>query len=191
MLSLGELLKSAYVKRWNPFRTSRQQSLAEHQYVLTMIARNIAGRVMRGALTANDELALIDFTLRHDTPVLVLGDRPSYVKTLLSEICVNQRNPLEVLEERVCSHFSVAKARIVDTPLFLITKLADAAEQICFIRDEGMSRTGQALEESVMREFTGCLAAAQEHFPTLAWVEAQHVLDELLLDSTELLQLHY
>lgn len=115
MLTLKQVLRASHVRRWGIVATSRDQSVAEHQYNVCMIARALCKRVG----IADDEI--IKAALEHDLDEVIFGDIPSPMKaTLLADgvdinsYVANQMRPLTKFQLHI-----LKTADLLDAYLFL------------------------------------------------------------------------
>lgn len=180
MLNMKDIGRSGHVTRWHSVRTSRPQTLAEHHYLVTMIALEIAQRVYDGALPPAQKLALLEYTLRHDTPELLIGDIPTPAKVHLAAAFGDGPNYLHQLEDSICEKYVAAKKAVANTPLALIAKLADTADAIAFLHVEAVNEHGRTIEGKLIRMFGRKLEEAESAYRNLIWMRASDVLDELL-----------
>lgn len=180
MINMKDIGRSGHVTRWHSVRTARPQTLAEHHYLVTMIALEIAQRVYDGALPPDQKLALLEYTLRHDTPELLIGDIPTPAKVHLAAAFGDGPNYLHQLEDSICEKYVAAKAAVANTPLAFIAKLADISDALAFLYVESVNEHGRAIQAKLWRMFGRKLEEAETTYAELNWMSAADVLDELL-----------
>lgn len=73
-MKINDILRASGVTRWHIVRTVRPQSLAEHTFDVTMIARAIA------KIAGVDDYEIIKAALLHDLDEIVAGDIPTPTK---------------------------------------------------------------------------------------------------------------
>ncbi len=73
-MGIQDLLRAGDVKRWTIVRTAVTQSIAEHHFNVTMIARSIAAHI------GVDDHEVIKYALEHDLDEIRTGDIPSPTK---------------------------------------------------------------------------------------------------------------
>ena len=73
-MKINDILRASGVTRWHIVRTVRPQSLAEHTFDVTMIARAIA------KIAGYDDAEIIKAALLHDLDEIVMGDIPTPTK---------------------------------------------------------------------------------------------------------------
>lgn len=160
-------------------RTQRQQTLAEHHYLVTMIARAIMTRISVDEIPQADLLALLNYTLLHDTPELLLGDIPTPTKRKLIEL-LGGADPVAALEEAISPEYRAAKTAISGTYLVRVAKLADLADAIIFLSQEGMGSHASVVHHKLLGQFAEAAELAAQEYPFYQWQGAYSVLDEML-----------
>lgn len=73
-MKINDILRATGVTRWHIVRTVRPQSLAEHTFDVTMIARAIA------KIAGYDDYEIIKAALLHDLDEIITGDIPTPTK---------------------------------------------------------------------------------------------------------------
>jgi len=177
-LSLKDLSRAGHVTRWHTVRTVRQQTLAEHLYLVTVVAQAMLEKISSASPSNSDRWKLASWTLRHDSPELVLGDIPTPMKHLIRTYA--ERDVISDIEADICADFQRAKDRIESTYLARVAKLADLADAISFIAAEGTNDHAQVIEQKTRTLFNKQLAAAKREYPDYLWSGADQVLQELL-----------
>ena len=83
MIGIADKLRALDVIRWNMVPTQRQQSLAEHTFMVAMIAEQIASECSIGAGM------VVHMALYHDLEEVMTGDIPAPTKRKLKEAGIN------------------------------------------------------------------------------------------------------
>ena len=177
-LSLKDLSRAGHVTRWHTVRTVRQQTLAEHLYLVTVVAQAMLEKVSDQAPSNSDRWKLASWTLRHDSPELVLGDIPTPMKHLIRQN--SEGDVLTKIEDDVCADFARSRKRVENCYLEVVAKLADLADAICFIAVEGTNDHAKVIEEKTQVLFDKKIERALKDYPEYQWQQAQVVLEELL-----------
>lgn len=138
MLSLRDIVRSGHVVRWNSVKHGRPQYLAEHHYMVTMIARALARRVLSAEYyTAEKQILLVDYCLNHDLPELIGGDLPSVSKRKLEAMLGDKADVFKQFDYEIHPPLRKLDQKMDNTPLKEIAKLADWADAIVYIQQEG------------------------------------------------------
>ena len=180
-LTLADLARSGHVTRWHSVRTSRDQTLAEHHYMVTRISNRLAKDILGPDLDDSGLLQIMEYASLHDTPELLMGDLPSPLKRHI-ELISGDNNPIEAIEREIAPWLTEMKesTRKTHPEYLLIVKLADIMDALVFITDEGIG----AHAKKVIRILEGMLDAklkqGQEQFPEYSWQCTLDILNELL-----------
>ena len=155
MLKWADRIRCACVDRWHSVATRRKQNLAEHHYSVTQIAIRLADDIMPG-LVAEDKLALIEYCLNHDLPEILASDLASTSKVRLRALGCGPA--LEALEYEIFPELKGMAERLEGTPLKDIAKLADMADAISFIRQEGHGNSEARIARSMIEVLRSSMA---------------------------------
>lgn len=158
-MNIQDRLKAGSVKRWNIVETTRQQTLAEHLFNVSMIAGEIAKKIPTVPVTTVVARALV-----HDLAEVILGDIPTPTKARMREMGFDFKK----LEHSV---FPLADA---DPGVEKIVKIADVMEAWWFIKNHGQGRHASMVERRMWKDLTNRIL--QSH-PTL-----REAADEVLGD---------
>lgn len=87
-LRFYDFMRAGHVKRWHTVNTTREQTIAEHQYLVTIIAMELFGKLAGKMGMGHGEhwLSLIAAAMFHDAPEVRYGDFPSPAKRHIREI---------------------------------------------------------------------------------------------------------
>jgi len=164
-VTFRDRLRLRNVKRWHIINTTRDQTVAEHSYLVWVIAEEIGLRI---GLTQEDFHKLWVLALTHDEHEVFLGDMPTPAKEYLA--VDDPREPMSM-------RFYMSQ----DSKLESIVKAADTLEAYWFLRENGVGfRAAQVADELHERCLTA-MATVTGNFPACE-VPA---LIELLTESYE------
>jgi 5'-deoxynucleotidase len=179
-LTLADLARSGHVTRWHSVRTSRDQTLAEHHYMVTRISNRLAKDILGPDLDDSGLLKIMEYASLHDTPELLMGDLPSPLKRHIEQIS-GDNNPIRAIEHEIAPWLTDLKESINQTnpEYLLIVKLADIMDALVFIVDEGIgSHAGKVIQ--ILEDMLAAkLDQATKEFPQYDWTRALDVLHEL------------
>ena len=172
-LNMLDIARSGHVTRWHSVRCARSQTLAEHHYLVTMIARELMQRILGDQVPAQIRLQVLEYALTHDTPELLTGDLPSPLKRRVAEVA-GERDPLSQIEHEIAPELAERKQALKGTSLAFIVKLADLMDGCLFIREEGIGRHAAIVADKSETAPREKVAEAENRFPELHW---SHVLE--------------
>ncbi|MBK1721338.1 YfbR-like 5'-deoxynucleotidase [Thiocystis violacea] len=177
-LNMQDIARSGHVTRWHSVRCARSQTLAEHHYLVTMIARELMRRILGEGLPAETQLRVLEYALTHDTPELLMGDLPSPLKRRIAEIS-GEQDPLTRIEGEIAPEITRLKKALQGSALAYIVKLADLMDACLFIREEGIGRHAAVVarkSETLLREK---VAEAQQRFSELDWSPVMELYSQM------------
>ncbi|QIK39063.1 HD domain-containing protein [Caldichromatium japonicum] len=190
-LNMQDIARSGHITRWHSVRCARNQTLAEHHYLVAMIARELMERIFGDRLSPDTRLQVLEYALTHDTPELLTGDLPAPLKRRIAEIA-GEDNPLAQIESEIAPEISKRKQALAGTAFADLVKLADLMDGCLFIREEGIGRHAALVAELTERSLCERLEEARTRFPELdwdqVWVLYREMRGELGTDNRFLLE---
>jgi 5'-deoxynucleotidase len=154
------------VRRWHIVQTSREQTLAEHSFAVSVIAGSIAAKARwSGLLHPEKKLMLLQYALSHDLIEVRTGDMPTPYKKYIQ--MVGGLHILDKANELVDFEQAAVDRMAKGTEVEMFVKIADLVEAIFFLQDNGVGRHAQ----DVLHELLGLLVALvgtfQRLYPTI------------------------
>jgi 5'-deoxynucleotidase len=152
MMSLYDFLRAGHVTRWHIVQTARTQSIAEHSYLVAVIAMHLH-RAMGGSENEIHQTAV--WGLFHDAAEIRTGDIPTPAKKLFREADGQMAGEPDIFERvdqllfRVAPYFDAGTCPS-DTSLACV-KLADAIEAAHWIRENGLGRHAEIVASGCWR----------------------------------------
>lgn len=185
-LSIQDIVRSANVTRWQIVKTLRQQNLAEHQYMVTMISVEIAKRLMGNEFRETDELHLMKYTMMHDAPELAMGDICTPVKQRIKATC--GFDVFDEIEQEICEECHTRKLKIKGTIFESIAKLADLIDGINFLEIEGHGKHSSMVLDKLKSVLLEHVKSCNDNYGGYPWGEVQHLISELFNDDISFLK---
>ncbi len=179
-LSLKDIIRSSSVTRWHCVPTRSVQSLAEHQYMVAIIAQHIAKAIVGAALSESDELLLLNYALFHDTPEIAMGDIPTPMKREMASRDSDFGVILAELEKEICTQYHFYHEKVKDSYLICLVKLADIMDAICYLDQNGYTRYTDRIQQKLTADFHQRLVSNQEQYPQFQWSQTIEILNEIL-----------
>lgn len=180
-LTIVDVYRTGHVNRWQIVRTLRQQTIAEHMYLVAMTARDVARAVMGPRFTAQEELAILRWALVHDLPEVVTGDIPTPVKDYVRS--AYGVDPFMTMDHTISSEFNMANSDMEGSPLMEIAKMADVMEAIAFLHVEGASRHAHSVKTKLRGALHKIVDGARESWPDLNWDAVERIMGEVMAGS--------
>jgi len=180
-LTLADLARSGHVTRWHSVRTFRDQTLAEHHYMVARISFTLAKKILGPDIDDSGLLKILDYALLHDTPELLTGDLPSPLKRHIDQVCAGD-NPLDQIEDAIAPWLHKMKLYMQQKhPEYLkVVKLADIIDALIFISSEGVGEHAKGVVAILRNQFASKQKEAAQMFPQYDWSFAQQLCSELL-----------
>lgn len=154
-LNIQDILRAQNVQRWNIVQTANKQSLAEHTFNVTMIARALCVE-----MKVNDTL-VIKMALEHDLDEVKTGDIPAPAKRNL-----NISPPEE---------FSYYKDKSYPMENGIV-KMADMIESLWFIKENAVGRHAKVVADNMEMAYNSFLNDAPKEL-TLAAITVKQRID--------------
>lgn len=132
-----EFMRAGHVKRWHVVNTTREQSIAEHSFLVTMIALELNDSFSEGggAMPACPVLSIVMGGLFHDIPEIRYGDIPTPGKQFLKKV-TNDPDMFTKIESGLMPRIPYADVGMSEFTTQII-KMADTIEAAHWIRDNG------------------------------------------------------
>lgn len=174
-LTITEKMRTAHVRRWHIVRVAREQSIAEHMYLVWQLTVELCLR-----MKIEDEPARLAqlWALVHDEPEVVVGDLPTPTKRAMKVDGLNLFDELEKSVHAPNTELSGELARTAPDMLVLV-KLADLIESLRFLSIERMDAHGDAVLRYLRDLFLVVFNGARNEYPGREWQHALQVLNEV------------
>jgi len=177
-ISIKDVLRTGHVNRWQIVRTARQQTLAEHLYLVTMLSLEIADLISLEEITNEDKIALMDWSLNHDVPEVITGDIATPMKKMIRSMC--PEDPFDILERQLSEKYSMAKDAVTGNYLESVVKMADIMDGIIFLDTEGLGEHAEYVKKHLLESLTKHVKIAIARWPVYDWLEVPAMLTELI-----------
>lgn len=169
-IGIADVVRLSHVKRWHSVRVAREQSVAEHSYLVTMIAIHIA-RLVLPEFREDMRRDLMDWCLRHDLPEVYTGDTSPVLKRLITER--TGEDLIARIEYESCIDYQRAEGRVKGTPLYILYKIADTLEGAVFLRDEAVGEYTKSIYQRYRATAIKLFDMANEKWPAYPWLEVR------------------
>lgn len=148
MMTLYDFLRAGHVKRWHIVNTASTQSIAEHSYLVAIIAMQLHSRL--DPLDENGPQGTGIYALFHDSTEIKTGDIPTPAKKLMRSL------EYQTSDETVFDRIDAALMPLVpflpggepSNIALACVKMADVIEAAHWIRENGMGRHAEIVSRS-------------------------------------------
>lgn len=162
MIDLELALRAPEVKRWTIVSLSRTQSLADHQYRVWLITRELYPAIVSTPHNQFDLSLAMELALTHDLHEVLCGDIPSTVK--------GTSKLFEPLEDgaRIQMGLPLLRAHKGTVPAYVV-KIADILEGLLFLFQSG-GRDRPAVWNYLRQNLVSMVESARHAHGSLQWV---------------------
>ncbi|MBT3237096.1 MAG: HD domain-containing protein [Bdellovibrionales bacterium] len=180
-INMRDKARSGHVTRWHGVRTGREQTIAEHHYMVAIITKEMMKNILTDS-TDCDMLLALEYALEHDSPELLMGDFPTPAKRRIQQICQPHGfDPFKLIEDEIVPELAVLSSQIENTPIKIVVKLSDILDAILFISEEGIGRHARDVVTSKCHSlYSELLEKACIKFPQYNWNFANDLREEML-----------
>lgn len=156
-LSLEDMLAIPHVKRWHMIKTAREQNLAEHSFMVAMLAIKLTALMPYGCVNKG---VVMELALLHDVHETEFGDIPTptkkYFEGLEADWLVHGMESAFWVTRNAMPPSSFASQKEAN-----LVALADKLEAALFFEKEGHD------EKIKARLFFDVATFAKTHFPAV------------------------
>jgi len=163
-LTLYDYLRASHVKRWHNVNTIRQQTLAEHLYMVTIIAVHLCNFIRPGF-----EKFVAFAALFHDSAEVVLGDTPTPAKRFIRDF-TGRPNIFDEMEHELMPEIPYIKMEGVDPWPFV--RMADRIEAAYWISENGAGTHAEIVKAANWRNVEDYVERLDTECPNDHWYEA-------------------
>jgi hypothetical protein len=153
MMGLYDFLRAGHVKRWHIVNTATTQTIAEHSYLVTVIALHLFD-TMGGDIKS--KLDVVIGALFHDAPEIRLGDPPTPSKRLFRE--AGGEDLFDRVESTLLPDGVPYGIGHINPELYKYIKMADTIEAAAWIEDNGIGRHAKIASNGAWRRLEDLVA---------------------------------
>lgn len=188
-LTIRDMAKTQFATRWHTVLTLKEQSLASHSFIVTLLSQDMA-KLQNPDISAKEQLKLMDYALRHDSNELISGDQNgsfrAYMRRLNPGVIDEQERALDML----CPDLAKYSEAIEGTHYKHIVKAADIIDAISFITLTGADAESQFVIANKLEEYFDInLESAISNYPNMNWGSLSEIKEEYLYGPSGLLEM--
>lgn len=174
-LGFYDFARIGHIKRWHNVNTVRQQTVAEHCFMVTLIALELWHNLPTYHYESKEQdtrdlLRLVLGSIFHDAPETAAGDAPTPAKRLLVEI-TGDKDLFRKLDERLMPKIPYIDEEVPEL-LDMIIEMADAIEAAHWIADNGAGYHAAVVKGYVRRRMEDRVEKFHVAQPMAGWYEA-------------------
>lgn len=148
-ITLYDLLRIGHIKRWHNVNTSRDQTVAEHSYVVAIIALDLFQSVVgidpdNGDGSMNTASDIMLAAIFHDSTEVIIGDIPTPAKKLILGK-VGDPDFFDQIEKSLMPHVPYSGNRGFNSDAMDFVKMADRIESYYWITENGVGNHAKAV----------------------------------------------
>lgn len=183
-MEINDVYRASEVMRWHIVKTRQKQSIAEHSFMVAMIANVFLDDLLGETCDEMDSLRaqLLQYALVHDLDEVITGDIPSPFKQLMTVDVEDLTG--DILGERMSNMFGACEM-IKD-----IVKLADVVEAKKFLLMNKCSGHAEIVFAKLNTAVWEHYGALDDKYPDMNW-EAVRVTIRQLWEGDEWTLDHY
>jgi 5'-deoxynucleotidase len=174
-LTLYDFLRIGHIKRWHNVLTIRQQTVAEHSYMVMLMALDLFQQMVGIDFEDRDSTQKYAYhilinAMFHDAPEVAAGDTPTPAKRLIREITgdpgIFDKMDTMLMPEQLYG----VKPGGRDIESYI--KMADAIEGYHFIHENGAGTHAQIVIGGARRKMEDMVEKCHLQEPGAGWYEA-------------------
>lgn len=165
--TLAERLRTAHVTRWQIVRTLREQTLAEHLFLV----REFTLAFCEAAGIGFGETSMAErWALEHDIPEVKTGDLATPIKRAMRE-AVPHDDPIRRIELSYSKKYTHLYLNIKEGLPHIrdLVKMADLVEAVAFLDVEGVGRHARQVRQDLWDVFQVLVVKCKEDYPKFNW----------------------
>ncbi len=165
--TLAERLRTAHVTRFQIVRTIRQQTLAEHLFLV----REFTNAFTRAAgFTVEESQIAEQWALEHDIPEVKTGDLATPVKVAMRE-AVPHDDPIRRIELSYSDSYAELYMHVKTHLPWVrdLVKMADLIEAVSFLEVEGVGVHAFKVRKDLWDVFCLMVDKCKEEYPHYNW----------------------
>lgn len=153
-LTLYDFLRIGHIKRWHNVNTGREQTVAEHCFMVMLIALHLYDKVIGSPKPGDLEhsrtlLMLLVGAMFHDAPEAAGGDTPTPAKRLIREL-TGDPAIFDKMDEYLMPELPYIGGK-VPAELEIFIRMADKIEAYHFIHDNGLGPHAEIVKMGARR----------------------------------------
>jgi 5'-deoxynucleotidase len=174
-LTVYDFLRVGHVKRWHNVNTIRQQTVAEHSFMVMLMALDLFQTMVGIDSEGRDgspgyAYRILVNAMLHDAPEVATGDTPTPAKHLMRSI-TGDPDLFDKMDKALMPE-EMYGVRLGDNDIEPYIKMADTIESYHFIHDNGAGTHAQIVISGARRKMEDMVEKCHLAEPGAGWYEA-------------------
>lgn len=172
-LSFFDMARSADVKRWHIINTVRPQTVAEHSFMVALIAMELAKHIVpHGSLfdSPREQFQFLCAALFHDMPETITGDLPTPAKQVYREFSQNPRM-FDEMDMLIMPKIPYSDG-MLNAKLVWLIKVADLIEAYHFLCNNAAGPYAKVIRNDLWKRVVALTVEASQAMPDMLWCPA-------------------
>lgn len=179
-LTLQDKLRTAHTKRWGIVNVGRTQNVAEHSFLVQIIAVFIGKKIgyvtEGGPFNTEKEFHIMRWAMWHDMVEVKTGDINTPMKAMINS--VGGKDTIEVIEYNISSEYKKICEETSPT-IKGIVKLADFMEALNFLNEEGKGTHAKEVADSMKKQMLKHYDQLKRKHLSMKWDKIEKTILEL------------
>lgn len=174
-----DFIHAAHIKRWHIVKATQVQTLAEHHWLVTVIALELYTRLRDpDGYDPRDIAKLAMAAMFHDSAEIRTGDLPTPGKNLIREM--SRDDVFERIDHAILPEIPYIGGNL-PTEFTYILGLADIIESYCWIKDNGIGNYTGLIAERMLNRIDRRVEEAKSALPAWDWgMAVSSIMHEIL-----------
>lgn len=180
-LSLEEKLRTAHVKRWQIVNVGRVQNVAEHSFLVQLIAIEISRKIKHtnhraGPFNVEKEHSIMRWAMWHDMMEVRTGDINTPIKMHIKKLAGDDW--LQQVEYDISAEYEKICADTMQSVKDIV-KMADYMEALNFLHEEGKGEHAEDVKKKLRKQLLKHYEESKRRTMSLEWGNILPMLKKL------------
>lgn len=180
-LSFYDFMRAAHVKRWHIIKTAEPQTLAEHSFLVAVIALELFQRLVGVKDDVKSATTILFMALFHDMPETRTGDIPTPAKRMIRDLQLGMPDIFNGIDDKLMPNIPYLGCewpKVID--FAQMVKMADLIADAWWITENKVGIHSDVVAKANVRSMMERAIALDDANPDQGWLGAVNaILQEL------------